>query len=98
MGLLRTAVVAGAASTDNVVVKTTNHRSQGVEGKVRKLFQYGGIAASIVLIAFGTGSVYMGVQGRDTVRSELGREQIVGTTDSAIPGQKVDTGAEAKEF
>jgi hypothetical protein len=33
-----------------------------------------------------------------TVRSELAREQIVGTPDSSIPGQQVDTGAEAKEF
>ena len=65
---------------------------------MRKLFQYGGIAASITLIAFGTGSVVMGVQGRDTVRSELAREQIVGTPDSTIPGQKVDTGSEAQAF
>jgi len=65
---------------------------------MRKLFQYGGIAASITLIAFGTGSIVMGVQGRDTVRTELAREQIVGTPDSTIPGQKVDTGAEAQAF
>src|SRR4051812_23873829 len=65
---------------------------------MRKLFQYGGIAASIVLVAFGTGSIYMGVQGRDTVRAELAREQIVGTPDSTIPGQKVDTGSEAQAF
>ncbi len=65
---------------------------------MRKLFQYGGIAASITLIAFGTGSIVMGVQGRDTVRTELAREQIVGTPDSTIPGQKVNTGAKAKEF
>ena len=65
---------------------------------MRKLFQYGGIAASITLIAFGTGSIVMGVQGRDTVRTELAREQIVGTPDSTIPGQKVDTGGEARAF
>src|SRR5215207_4729471 len=65
---------------------------------MRKLFQYGGIAASIVLIAFGIGAIYMGVDGRDQVRSELAREQIVGTPDSTIPGQKVDTGAEAQAF
>src|SRR3954469_2519376 len=65
---------------------------------MRKLFQYGGIAASIVLVAFGTGSIYMGVQGRDTVRAELARENIVGTPDSSIPGQKVDTGSEAQAF
>ena len=63
-----------------------------------KLFRYGGIAASIVLIAFGIGSVVIGYQGRDQVRSELAREQIVGTEDSTIPGQKVDTGSEAQAF
>jgi hypothetical protein len=65
---------------------------------MRKLFQYGGIAASIVLIAFGIGSIYMGIDGRQQVRSDLAREQIVGTEDSTIPGQKVDTGAEAQAF
>ena len=35
---------------------------------MRKLFQYAGIAASIVLIAFGIGAIYMGVDGRDRVR------------------------------
>ena len=29
---------------------------------------------------------------------DLAREQIVGTPDSTIPGQKVDTGSEAKAF
>jgi uncharacterized iron-regulated membrane protein len=65
---------------------------------MRKLFQYGGIAASIVLIAFGIGSIYMGIDGRDRVRSDLAREQIVGTPDSSIPGQKVGTGSEAQAF
>jgi hypothetical protein len=63
-----------------------------------KLFRYGGIAASIVLIAFGIGSVIVGFNGRDQVRSDLAREQIVGTPDSTIPNQKVDTGAEAQAF
>ena len=63
-----------------------------------KLFQYGGIVASIVLIAFGAGSIITGLNGRDQVRSNLAREQIVGTPDSAIPGQKVDTGSEAQAF
>ena len=62
------------------------------------LTRYGGIVASIVLIAFGVGSVVIGYQGRDQVRTELAREQIVGTEDSTIAGQKVDTGGEAKEF
>jgi uncharacterized iron-regulated membrane protein len=65
---------------------------------MRKLFQYGGIAASIVLIAFGIGATYMGIDGRARVHSDLAREQIVGTDDSTIPGQKVDTGSEAQAF
>jgi hypothetical protein len=63
-----------------------------------KLFRYAGIAASVILIAFGVGATYMGFHGRDQVRSDLAREQIVGTPDSSIPGQKVDTGAEAQAF
>jgi hypothetical protein len=63
-----------------------------------RLFQYAGIAASVVLIAFGIGATVIGFDGRDRVRSELAREQIVGTPDSTIPGQKVDTGSEAQAF
>jgi hypothetical protein len=68
------------------------------ERQVSGLARKGGIAASIILIAFGIAAVAVGFVGRDTVRSELAREQIVGTPDSAIPGQKVDTGSEAREF
>jgi hypothetical protein len=63
-----------------------------------KVFRYGGVVASVVLIAFGIGAVYMGVDGRDQVRSDLAREQIVGTPDSSIPGRLVDTGSEAEAF
>ena len=63
-----------------------------------KFFRYGGVAASIVLIAVGIGSVVIGFNGRDQVRTDLAREQIVGTPDSTIPNQKVDTGSEAQAF
>lgn len=63
-----------------------------------KLYIYAGIAASIVLIAFGVGSIYTGIDGRDRVRDDLAREMIVGTDDSSIAGQKVDTGSEAQTF
>jgi hypothetical protein len=64
----------------------------------RKFFEYGGIAASIMLIAFGLGSIGIGIAGVNEVRDNLARENIVGTPDSSIPGQKVDTGSEAKAF
>ena len=66
--------------------------------RMRKLLQYGGIAASIVLIAFGIGAIYSGFSGRSQVRTDLAAEQIVGTDDSTIPGQLVDTGSEAQAF
>ena len=63
-----------------------------------KLFQYAGIAASIVLIATGIGAAVIGLSGRDRVSTELAREQIVGTPDSTIPGQLVNNGSEAQAF
>ena len=62
------------------------------------LARWGGIAASIVLIGMSIACIAVGISGRDTVRSDLAREQIVGTPDSSIPGQKVDSGSEAKAF
>jgi hypothetical protein len=47
----------------------------------KKLFQYAGVAASVILIAFGIGAVVAGSAGRDTVRDNLAKEQIVGTPD-----------------
>ena len=65
---------------------------------MNKLFQYAGIAASVVLIAFGIGATVIGIGARDRVGTELGREQIVGTPDSTIPGQLVNSGSEAQAF
>jgi uncharacterized membrane protein YedE/YeeE len=47
----------------------------------KKLFQYAGVAASAILIAFGIGAVIAGSSGRSTVRDNLSKEQIVGTPD-----------------
>jgi hypothetical protein len=63
-----------------------------------KLVTYAGVAASVILIAFGVGSIVTGINGRDRVHRDLAREQIVGTPDSTIPNQLVDTGSEAQAF
>jgi hypothetical protein len=68
------------------------------EHHMSNLARKGGVAASIVLIAMSVGLIAVGINGRDTVQSDLAREQIVGTPDSTIPGQTVDTGSEAKAF
>jgi hypothetical protein len=72
--------------------------TNGGRSIMSKLVTYAGIAASVILIAFGIGSIVIGFDGRDRVRSDLAREQIVGTEDSTIPGQLVDTGSEAQAF
>jgi hypothetical protein len=69
------------------------------ENQMKKLYEYGGILASVVLIAFGIGAVATGINGRSTVRDNLAQEGIVGTPDMAgVANKKVDTGQEARDF
>jgi hypothetical protein len=59
----------------------------------KKLFEYGGIAAGIVLIAFGVAAMVLGFQGKNTVVTSLKEQQIVGTPDmtpSAIKAEAAD--------
>ena len=66
---------------------------------MRKLQRYGGVAASIILIAFGAGSLVIGIDGRADVRDRIARENIVGTPDmKGIANEKITTGAEARKF
>jgi hypothetical protein len=64
----------------------------------RRILELGGVAAGVVLVAIGAASLFLSVNGFREVRDSIARENIVGTPDSTIPGQKVDTGAEAKAF
>src|SRR3954451_957447 len=62
---------------------------------MRRITTYGGLAASLILIAFGIGALVMGLDGRGTVRDNLKREQIVGTADmspSAIRAELAKAG------
>jgi hypothetical protein len=65
---------------------------------MRRALEYGGIVASVILIVAGVGAIVAGYDGRDRVRDDLAREKIVGTPDSSIPGQLVDSGKEAEAF
>ena len=74
---------------------------------MRKLFEIGGIAAGVVLIAFGVAAIYMGVDGRSTVRESIRQEQIVfGAADdpavakyaSKWADEDVRTGTQARAF
>ena len=73
----------------------------------RRIFEWGGLAAGIVLIAFGIGAIAMGVDGRSTVRDSLKQEQIFfgDATDPAVAehasqwaGDQVTTGDQARSF
>ena len=62
---------------------------------MRKFFEFGGVAAAAVLIAFGIVAIVMGVNGRDTVSHSLKQEYIVGTPDmtpSAITAEAKKAG------
>ena len=60
---------------------------------MRKYFEFGGLVAAAVLIAFGITAVVMGVNGRNTVNSSLANEYIVGSPDMTPSAIK----AEAKQ-
>jgi len=48
---------------------------------MRRLLQWGGLAAGAVLIAFGIGAIVLSISGRSTVTDSLKQEQITGTPD-----------------
>lgn len=48
---------------------------------VQRLFEWGGFAAGAILIAFGVAAIFMGLDGRSTVRDSLAAEKIVGGDD-----------------
>ena len=47
----------------------------------RRILEFGGIAAVVLMIAFGIGSLVLGINARNTVGKELTREFIVGSPD-----------------
>jgi len=73
----------------------------------RKPLEIGGIIAGVVLIAFGTAAIYMGIDGRATVRDSIKQEQIVfGAADdpavakfaSQWADEQVTNGTQARAF
>ena len=73
----------------------------------RRMLEWGGLAASVVLIVFGAAALYMGFDGRSTVQDSLKQEQIFfgEASDPAVAkyadqwaGQQVKTGEQARAF
>jgi hypothetical protein len=72
---------------------------------MKRAFAYGGIFASVILIAFGVGAIVIGIDGRNEVRDAIAEQNITATDDAAEltngklePGQAIKTGAQAKAF
>ena len=65
---------------------------------MRRILEFGGVAAGIVLIAFGVAAIALGVNGKHTVTSSLQEQAIVGTPDmtpAAIKGEAKAAGLPA---
>jgi hypothetical protein len=52
----------------------------------RKIFELGGYAAAAILVAFGVAALVLGINGRSEVRTNVEREQIVGSADMTKDG------------
>jgi hypothetical protein len=74
---------------------------------MRKVLEIGGVIAGVVLVAFGVAAIYMGVDGRATVRDSIKQEQIVfGAADdpavakyaSQWAEEPLQTGTQARAF
>ncbi|HEX3291871.1 MAG TPA: hypothetical protein VHR46_10800 [Gaiella sp.] len=73
----------------------------------RRILEWAGLAAGVVLIAFGIGALYMGIDGRSVVRDSIKQEQITfgDASDPAVAkhapqwaGQLVTNGDQARAF
>jgi hypothetical protein len=53
---------------------------------MRRLLEYGGVIAGIILVGFGVGALVMSIDARSTTRDELQRENIVGSPDMSPEG------------
>ena len=52
----------------------------------RRLLEWGGVAAGVVLVGFGIASLVLSIAGHKEVRTQLSREEIVGTPDMTPEG------------
>jgi hypothetical protein len=74
---------------------------------IRRILEFGGLAAGVILIVFGVVAIYMGVDGGSTVRDSIKQEQIYfgEASDPAVAkyasqwaGEQVTNGDQARAF
>jgi hypothetical protein len=64
-----------------VTAGTASKQSGTHSIQIRKLLEWGGVAAGVVLVAFGIAAMVLGFMGKSTVSSSLSKEKIVGASD-----------------
>jgi hypothetical protein len=64
-------------TAENRVATVASRKSDAL----RRLFEWGGFAAGVILVTFGIVAIVMGFGGRSTVSDSLKAEHIVGTPD-----------------
>jgi hypothetical protein len=60
---------------------------------MKRALEWGGLIAGAVLIIFGAVTIFMGVDGRSTVRDSLAKEYIVGSPDMTPSAIKAEAKA-----
>lgn len=60
---------------------------------MKKILEFGGVAAGIILVAFGVAAIVLGFQGKNTVVDSLKEQQIVGSSDMTPAGIKAEAKA-----
>ena len=68
---------------------------------MRRLLEYGGYAAAVVLVAFGIGALVLSINGKNTVQNDLSQEKIVGSADmtpDAIAAEAQKAGLSGVDF
>jgi hypothetical protein len=65
------------------------------EGTMKRFLEIGGVAAGVVLIAFGVAAIVLGQNGKSTVSTELAQQQIVGTPDMTPNGIKAEVAGQS---
>src|SRR5262249_25122047 len=79
--------MARARSVVTLVEKRRSRRNDRNEGvRMRKVFEFGGIATAAVLVVFGVVAIVMGFSGRNPGGSSQKQKQLVGTPDMTPAG------------
>jgi hypothetical protein len=69
---------------------TSMPASTSIGGVMKRILEFGGVAAGVVLIAFGIAAIVLGANGKHTVSQSLKWEQITGSPDMTPTGIKAE--------